>query len=116
MSAKGLAAFFSKTYGIGGTRARRMCLSLGVSPQKPWKTVSSSKREQGFRYLEQSAVSVGFPLQEQEKGRLLHEVTVGNLRSLRRKAFLPVNGQRSKTNGKTARRQAQKLLASLGKR
>jgi len=107
-----IADHFRQTYGIGRHLARSICLSIGVSPAKAAATVSGRKRHEGFGHLG-AHQPVGFRLQEREKAQLVYETQVANVRSLKRRAHLPVNGQRNKTNGKTARRLAPRLMAIL---
>ena len=104
--------YFMKTYGIGYASALKMCYLLDIGPSKPAEEVSIQRRGQALAYITQQK-KVGFSLQAAELSNLLHQDQIGSWRGLRLKAFLPVNGQRTKTNGITARKRAQVLRNQL---
>ena len=103
---------FIKSFGVGKSTAIRMCQFINVAPNKPLDSVSALKQGQALAYIT-AYKKVGFPLQASELANLLYHDQIGSWKGLRLKAFLPVNGQRTKTNGITARKRAQILTNQI---
>ena len=86
-------------YGIGATRARKICQAAGIAPDVPIKSLTEAE-------LEQLRTEVGkYPVE----GDLRREVSMsikrlmdmGCYRGLRHRRGLPVRGQRTRTNART---------------
>jgi len=100
--------YFMQTFGIGKNLALKMSYFIGVSPTKPYKEIAEFKKELAFSYVQQTSKSklVGFKLKNKELNTLIYYTVIGNIKSYKFRAFLPIRGQRNKTNGKTARKKA----------
>lgn len=106
--------FFMQNFGVGKSTSIKMCNIIGVSYLKKAKLVSEFKKEQAFSYLQQNNYVIGFNLKNKELSTLIFYNTIGNIKGYKFKSFLPIRGQRNKTNGKTARKNAinlRKLIA-----
>jgi small subunit ribosomal protein S13 len=105
--------YFSQTYGINKSLAYKMCFFIGVSPVKSYKQVAEFKKEQAFMYLKAKKNLTGFELKNKELSSLRFYETIGNIKGFKFKAGLPIRGQRNKTNGKNAKKNAFKLYKML---
>lgn len=104
---KSIQKFFMQTYGISEKIALKMCFSIGVAPHKLARAVSEFKKEQAFVYLKLNLnYDTGLSLKNKELNTFIYYNQINNIKSFKFKCFLPINGQRNKTNGKTARKQA----------
>jgi ribosomal protein S13 len=95
-----------RTYGIGKALAQKMCYHIDVSPLKLARKISERKRGQGFKFLKKLGCLTGFLLKNVQINSLLYASQIKNTKSFKLKAFLPINGQRNRTNGRTAKKQA----------
>jgi ribosomal protein S13 len=98
--------YFMQTFGVGKNLAMKMSYFIGVSPAKPYKAIAEFKKELALTYLQKNNKTVGFQLKNKELNTLIYYDTIGNIKSYKLRAFLPIRGQRNKTNGKTARKNA----------
>ena len=92
-----------KVYGIGRASARSMCHALGLMPSVPFSRVS---REE-FQTLEQYVTDhrrVESDLRRRETEKVARHRSLGSVRGIRMRLGLPVRGQRTKSNAKTAKR------------
>lgn len=91
-------------YGIGKIKSVLICKKLGFSLNLKVKNLTSHKVNQILKLTE----SLNFVLaNDLKKLKLLQKqqlVTIKSYRGLRRKKGLPVRGQRTHTNAKTARK------------
>ncbi len=91
-------------YGIGNTRARKICMSAGIAPDAKISELTEAEIESLRREVAQ------FPLE----GDLRREVSMNIkrlmdlscYRGLRHRRGLPVRGQRTKTNARTRKGKA----------
>ena len=100
---------FIQNYGINKYLALKMCKIIRVSPNKLATSISPFKIQKAFLFLKQRENKIGFELKNEEVQKYVHLYTIKHLKSLKHKYFLPVNGQRNKTNGITAKKMASKL-------
>ena len=103
-------------YGIGRTRARKICADAGVTPTVKIKDLSDAQmdrlREHVGRY------TVEGDLRREVSMSIKRLMDLGTYRGLRHRKGLPVRGQRTRTNSRTRkgpRKQAVKLNAPPGK-
>ena len=99
--------FFTQTYGVGKSLGTQMCYAIDVAPFKPAKKIAEFKRDKGFNFLKKKNYETGFILKNIQLNTLIYYSQIKNIKSFKLKCFLPINGQRNKTNGRTAKRQAQ---------
>ncbi len=100
---------FMQNYGIGKSLALQMCKKILVSPKLLADSISPLKKKRAFIFLKYKKFKIGFELKNQEIQKFVHLYTIKHLKALKHKFFLPINGQRNKTNGLTARKNASKL-------
>lgn len=86
-------------YGIGPTRARSICVTVGIDPQKKIKDLIETE-------LEAIRVAVGKFMVEGDLRRdvsmnIKRLMDLGCYRGIRHRRGLPVRGQRTKTNART---------------
>jgi ribosomal protein S13 len=103
---KSILSFFMRTYGIGKTLAQKMCYHIDVSPTKLTRKISERKRGHALKFLRKLGCLTGFLLKNIQINSLLYSSQIKNTRSFKFKAFLPINGQRNRTNGRTAKKRA----------
>ena len=102
--------YFIQNYGINKNLARKMCFYIGVSPEKKSNLIAEFKKEQAFMFLKIKKNLISFELKNKELNALKFYETIGTVKGFKFKAGLPVRGQRNKTNGKTAKKNALNLL------
>jgi ribosomal protein S13 len=109
-----ISAKFRETYGINLSLAKQMCFIIHVSPLKPAELVAPFKQDQAFQYLRRMKRQiVGYTLQNQDLTAFRHYHQIQNTKSFKLKAALPLNGQRNKTNGRTARKNGLRVRRQL---
>jgi len=91
----GLTAIF----GIGRTRARKICEAAGVAYDKKVKELSDAELE---RIREQvGSFTVEGDLRREVQLSIKRLIDLGTYRGLRHKRGLPLRGQRTRTNART---------------
>ncbi len=90
-------------YGIGINRSRQICRELGLAPQLSVSNLTESQRFAIAKKIKDEYVIEG-NLEEQLKQDLQRYYNSGSIHGYRLRHGLPVNGQRTHSNGKTARR------------
>jgi ribosomal protein S13 len=95
-----------------------MCYFIDVAPLKPAKKIAEFKRDKGFDYLKKIKYETGFLLKNKQFMNLVYYTQIKNIKSFKLKAFLPINGQRNKTNARVAKAQAKifQTLINIGKK
>jgi small subunit ribosomal protein S13 len=91
----GLTAIF----GIGRSRAQKICSSLKVNPQTKVKDLSESELESIRSEL--AKYRVEGDLRREVAMNIKRLIELGAYRGLRHRKGLPVRGQRTKTNART---------------
>ena len=97
-------------YGIGLSRAQRVCKEVGLDP---FRKVSELKpeEEQAIRKVVESFKLEG-DLKREVAGNVKRLKDIGTYRGLRHLKRLPVRGQRTKTNSRTVRGNVRKTMGS----
>ncbi len=106
--------YFMETYGVGKYLAMKMCKEINVSPLKNAQQIHELKKDKAFSFLKKKNYKISFQLKNKELDTLIYYDKINNVRGLKFRNFLPINGQRNATNGKTAKKQA-KILQKLMK-
>lgn len=86
-------------YGIGATRAKKICESARVSPSVQLKTLTEGELEQ--LRAEISKFAVEGDLRREVSMSIKRLMDMGCYRGLRHRRGLPVRGQRTRTNART---------------
>jgi ribosomal protein S13 len=100
---------FMQNFGISKSLSLNMCKVIKVSPLKPAEIISPFKKQKAFQFLKDKQIKIGFELKNEEVLQFVHLYTIKHLKSLKHKFFLPINGQRNKTNANTAKKMANKI-------
>lgn len=90
-------------YGIGLSRSRQICRELGLSPQLTIKELTEIQQFSIAKRIKDDFIVEG-NLEEQLKQDIQRYQSNGSLHGYRLRNGLPVRGQRTHSNAKTARR------------
>ena len=99
-------------YGVGRSRARKICEACGVSPSVKIQTLSEADIE-SLR-TEIARFEVEGDLRRAVSMNIKRKMDIGCLQGLRHRRGLPVRGQRTKTNART--RKGKRKAAITGKK
>jgi len=105
--------FFIQNYGIGKSQAIKMCKFIDVSPYKPSRFISEVKKNLAIKLITKKNYKIGFLLKNKEFDVFLYYKKIKNIKWFKFKFCLPINGQRNKTNGRTAKKNAANLRKLL---
>ena len=86
-------------YGIGNTRAQKICKAAGVKPNTKCSDLSDADSEQ--LRIEVSKLDVEGDLRRETTMNIKRLMDMGSYRGIRHRRGLPVRGQRTKTNART---------------
>lgn len=93
--------------GIGLSRAKLICITLGLSEMMRLGDLTSEQlRSLGDFIAKEYGNCVGSELIRREKGIISSIIASGTYRGLRHRKHLPVHGQRTKSNAKVCRGKA----------
>lgn len=93
-----------KIYGIGKNSAFNICKKLGFSENLKVKSLSEEQIKKLLKLIENSEVLITSDLKKVKSLILKNLVFIKSYRGLRKIKGLPVRGQRTHTNGRTARK------------
>jgi small subunit ribosomal protein S13 len=90
-------------YGINEYQSKKICKSVGINPQI---TVNKLKNYQVNRLIDyiNKNLKIEQVLKQFNKNKLNELLEIKSIRGIRRSAGLPVRGQRTHTNAKTAKK------------
>ena len=100
-------------YGIGPSIARQVCAALGLSPDEKVRDLTDEEVTQLQRYIDGN-LQVEGDLRRERQQAIKRLMEIGSYRGIRHRRGLPVNGQRTKTNGRT--RKGPKKTVGRGKK
>ncbi|MBL6751178.1 MAG: 30S ribosomal protein S13 [Nevskia sp.] len=86
-------------YGIGGTRARKICEAARVNPAVQMKTLTEGELDQ--LRAEIAKITVEGDLRREVSMSIKRLMDMGCYRGQRHRRGLPVRGQRTRTNART---------------
>ena len=103
---KNKSLFFALTniYGIGRTNAILICKKLGVSKIFKVKHLSKEQTRNLSKIIEFLNIKLASDLKKFRSLNLKKLISIKSYKGLRRHQKLPVRGQRTHTNAKTARK------------
>jgi len=100
-------------YGIGQSTAQKICTTLELDPDQKVRDLTDDEVTKLRTYID-SELEVEGDLRR-ERGQAIKRLQeIGAYRGIRHRRGLPVNGQRTKTNGRT--RKGPKKTVSRGKK
>ena len=100
-------------YGIGPSTARRICAELGLSINEKISDLTDGEITKLRTYID-SNLEVEGELRRERSQAIKRLQEIGAYRGMRHRRGLPVNGQRTKTNGRT--RKGPKKTVGRGKK
>ena len=100
-------------YGIGPSTAKRVCASLGLSPDEKIRDLTDDEVTKLRQYIDEN-LQVEGDLRRERSQAIKRLGEIGAYRGIRHRRALPVNGQRTKTNART--RKGPKKTVGRGKK
>jgi small subunit ribosomal protein S13 len=100
-------------YGIGQATARKTCAELGLSSDEKVRDLTDEEITKLRNYID-SDLQVEGDLRRERSQAVKRLQEIGSYRGMRHRRGLPVNGQRTKTNGRT--RKGPKKTVGRGKK
>jgi small subunit ribosomal protein S13 len=100
-------------YGVGQPTARQICAALGLSPDTKVRDLTDDEVTRLRQYID-SDVQVEGDLRRSRQQAIKRLTEIGAYRGIRHRRGLPVNGQRTRTNGRT--RKGPKKTVGRGKK
>jgi small subunit ribosomal protein S13 len=100
-------------YGIGQPIARQICAALGLSPDEKVRDLTDEEITKLREFIDGN-LQVEGDLRRERTQAIKRLGEIGAYRGIRHRRGLPVNGQRTKTNGRT--RKGPKKTVSRGKK
>jgi small subunit ribosomal protein S13 len=98
----------SDLHGIGCSSAYRICAELGYAPQLRVKNLTVEQDYEIAKKIKEEFMLEG-NLKEEIKSNIQRYILNGSFRGFRHKNKLPVRGQRTHSNGNTARKRGVKI-------
>lgn len=95
-------------YGIGLSRAKHVCKKIGVNPWKKLEQVNASKIREIIKEI-RSSYMLDIELKRATTNAIRKEMDLRSYKGLRHRYSLPVNGQRTRSNARTAKQLLKKL-------
>jgi small subunit ribosomal protein S13 len=87
-------------FGIGRTRSKEICESVGISPNTRVRDLTEDEVAQLRTYVDQN-LKVEGDLRREVAANIKRKVEIGSYEGLRHRRGLPVRGQRTRTNART---------------
>ena len=100
-------------YGIGASTARQIAATLGLSPDTKVRDLTDEEVTKLRQYIDEN-LEVEGDLRRERSQAIKRLGEIGAYRGIRHRRGLPVNGQRTKTNGRT--RKGPKKTVGRGKK
>jgi small subunit ribosomal protein S13 len=98
-----LAQALPRLYGLGPSRSVELCRTLGLAPAVRVRDLTPDQQDRLTTYLKATYIVAG-SLEEQERLDRQRLTSNGCRRGIRLSSGLPVRGQRTHSNGQTAKR------------
>jgi small subunit ribosomal protein S13 len=95
----------TKIHGIGPKKAIQLCYQLGISGNIKIKELTKYQIDQIAQMISYSHV-VHWELRRGERADIERLISISRYRGIRHKNGLPLRGQRTHTNARTARKQS----------
>ena len=100
-------------YGIGASTARQIAATLGLSPDTKVRDLTDEEVTKLRQFIDEN-LEVEGDLRRERSQAIKRLGEIGAYRGIRHRRGLPVNGQRTKTNGRT--RKGPKKTVGRGKK
>lgn len=102
---KPLTISLRKIYGLGKKNSSLICRQLGFAQNITPLQMSNDQIAKIIKLIEKSSFTITNDLKKTQSISLRNLIDIKSYRGLRRISGLPVRGQRTHTNSKTAKRQ-----------
>jgi small subunit ribosomal protein S13 len=102
---KPLTISLQKIYGLGQKNSSLICKQLGFAQNITPSQLSNEQIAKIIKFVEKSNLAITNDMRKIQSISLRNLVDIKSYRGLRRISGLPVRGQRTHTNSKTAKRQ-----------
>jgi small subunit ribosomal protein S13 len=100
-------------YGIGQSQAQQVAAALGLNPDTKVRDLTDEEVTRLRDYIDEN-LQVEGDLRRERSQAIKRLQEIGSYRGIRHRRNLPVNGQRTKTNGRT--RKGPKKTVGRGKK
>ena len=100
---KSIVFALQKIYGIGKAQSLKICKTLGFSNNFKIINLTNNQLKNLIKFIESSNLIITNELKKRKSFSLQELVNIKAYRGIRRIKGLPVRGQRTHTNGKTAK-------------
>jgi small subunit ribosomal protein S13 len=90
-------------YGINEYQSKKICKNVGINPQITLNTLKKYQVNRLISYINKN-LKIEQVLKQTNKTKLNDLLEIKSIRGIRRNAGLPVHGQRTHTNAKTAKK------------
>jgi small subunit ribosomal protein S13 len=87
-------------FGVGRTRSKEICESVGISPNTRVRDLTEDEVAHLRTYVDQN-LKVEGDLRREIAANIKRKVEIGSYEGLRHRRGLPVRGQRTRTNART---------------
>ena len=87
-------------FGVGRTRSKEICESVGISPNTRVRDLTEDEVAQLRAYVDQN-LKVEGDLRREVAANIKRKVEIGSYEGIRHRRGLPVHGQRTRTNART---------------
>lgn len=102
-NSKSILYSLTTLYGINEYQSKKICKNVGINPQITINTLKNYQVNRLISYINKN-LKVEQVLKQINKTKLNELLEIKNIRGIRRSAGLPVHGQRTHTNAKTAKK------------
>ena len=97
-------------YGIGRTTASKICAETNINPDTRVKDLTEDEVDAIRKYIDEAHLMIEGDLRRERNQNVKRLMDIGCNRGLRHRKGLPVRGQRTHTNARTARVRASKSV------
>lgn len=94
----------STIYGIGKSSSEKLCRRLGVSKNLKFFELSEDQISKLLKMVEQHKLPIASSLKKLKALGTKRDLAIKSYKGSRKKHGLPARGQRTRTNGRTARK------------
>lgn len=89
-------------YGVGKKRSLLVCESIGITPWIPLESLTKNQLRDIATFI-RSRYTIDLDLKREVYSAIRQEMDLRSYRGLRHRYGLPVRGQRTRSNGRTAK-------------
>jgi small subunit ribosomal protein S13 len=102
-NSKSILYSLTTLYGINEYQSKKICKNVGINPQITLNTLKNYQVNRLISYINKN-LKIEQVLKQFNKTKLNELLEIKNIRGIRQSGGLPVRGQRTHTNAKTAKK------------